>query len=179
MTSAAWQVVDELWRHPGIDGRYGEHVSIGEHMLQAAACAAADDAPPELVIAALLHDVGHLTGPEVTPDDRNRRHGEAGHEMLAEVLPESVTEPVRLHIAAKRYLVATDPTYAELLSPASVHTLRLQGGPANGADQAKFLAEPHHEAALRVRRWDEAGKVAGWSVPPLGHYRVMIDNLSR
>ena len=177
MTTAAWERVAELWNHPGMSRHYGEHVSQAEHMLQAAACAVAEGADDELVIAALLHDVGHLTGPDVHPDDRNREHAEVGAARLTDVFGESVTEPIRLHIAAKRYLVATDAAYHDQLSPASVHTLRLQGGPLDTSERDDFVGEPHHGAALRLRLWDEAAKVTGADVPPLEHYRPMIEAL--
>ncbi len=175
MTREAWSRVEEIWRHPGIQRRYGEQVTIGEHMLQAAACGADAGADEALMIAALLHDIGHLTAADVEPDDRNRRHGEIGHRQLVDLLPAAVTEPVRLHIAAKRHLVAVDPDYLERLSPASVHTLLLQGGPLDDGEQALFLAEPHHRAALRLREWDEDGKIAGLDVAPIEHYRPVIE----
>ncbi len=176
VTREAWSGVVEIWRHPGIQRRYGEQVTIGEHMLQAAAGAAEAGDDDALVIAALLHDVGHLTAAaDVDHDERNRRHGEIGHSQLAGLLPAAVTEPVRLHIAAKRHLVAVDPGYFARLSPASVHTLRLQGGPFNDDEQTLFLAEPHHRAALRLREWDEDGKIAGLDVAPIEHYRQIIE----
>ena len=177
MGTAAWERILELWSHPALGNRYGEEVSLEEHMLQAAAGATGDGAPPELVVAALLHDVGHLTGPEVHPDDRNRDHAVVGAERLADVFGKEVTEPIRLHIAAKRYLVTTDPTYHHRLSPASVHTLQLQGGPLSAVEHDAFLREPHRDGALRVRGWDEAAKVAGAVVPRVEHYRAVVEAL--
>lgn len=178
MSAAAWGRVVELWGHDGIDQHYGESVSLRDHMLQAAAVADDSGAPDPLVIAALLHDVGHLREPDVDPDQRNRDHAEMGHAALADVFPPDVTEPIRLHVAAKRHLVAREPAYRDELSAASIHTLRLQGGPLSEADQQDFLADPHHEAALRLRRWDEAAKDAGKLVPGLDHYQARIEALS-
>ena len=90
-----------------------------------------------------------------------------------------VSEPVRLHVPAKRYLCATDASYFGMLSPASVHTLKLQGGPMNAQEIERFEQEPHHRAAVRVRRWDDQGKVAGLKTAALGEYARMIRTLAR
>lgn len=179
MTRAAWDLVDSIWRQDRIDRHYGESVSQGEHMLQAAARARAADAPDALVVAALLHDVGHVVGPPgLTGDERDRDHAEIGVDVLRAVVPAAVTEPIRLHVAAKRYLVAVDADYARRLSPASVHTLALQGGPMSVAEQAAFEADPSHVDALRLRAWDEAAKVVGAAVAPLTAYRPLIESLA-
>ncbi len=177
MTARAWAEVVAVWSRAGIDRFYGEEVTIGQHMLQTAALAAAEGAAAALVVAGLLHDVGHLTGDAVPADDRDRDHAVVGHRLLAALLPPTVTEPIRLHVAAKRYLVATDRGYADRLSPTSVHTLALQGGPMTPEEVEAFDAEPHHEAAVRVRRWDDRAKVAGLAVPPLHAYRTFIEHL--
>ncbi len=172
---SAYEQIEELFDRPAAAKRYGEVVTIAEHMLQAAACAVAESAEPALVIAALLHDVGHLVDAE-SADERNRAHAEAGADVLVPWFPQAVTEPVRLHIPAKRYLVAVDPSYRSELSPASVHTLGLQGGPMNDTECEAFLAESFADDALRVRRWDEAAKVDHLEVPPLQDYRALIDS---
>lgn len=154
--------------------RYGEVVTIAEHMLQAASRATEEHADEPTIVASLLHDIGHLL-PAVDADDRNRRHANAGADWLLELgFPEEVSEPVRLHIPAKRYLVATDRNYHDELSPASVHTLRLQGGPFDADQCSAFLDEPYAQQALAVRRWDEAAKVEGVEVPGLDAYVPLI-----
>jgi len=128
-------VMDEilaLYADRGDDAYFGECVSIAEHGLQAAHFARAAGAPPALIVAALLHDVGHLIGnapDELAEWTEDAAHERVGGRWLAERFPAEVFEPVRLHVPAKRYLLATDAHYFAKLSPASVVTLKLQGGP--------------------------------------------------
>jgi gamma-butyrobetaine dioxygenase len=89
-----------------------------------------------------------------------------------------VTEPIRLHVAAKPYLVAVDPAYREELSPASLLSLELQRGPITPEEAEEFAAGPHAAAACRLRRWDDAGKEPGMGVPSLQSYRELLDALS-
>jgi phosphonate degradation associated HDIG domain protein len=177
-------LVDEifaLFEQRGAGAYYGEPVSMTEHMLQAAYFAQAKAAPAALVIAALLHDVGHLI--ETVPDDiadwtTDARHEEVGSRWLAQRFPAAVSEPVRLHVPAKRYLCATESTYFAKLSPASVVTLKLQGGPMTRDETAIFEAESFYREAVRVRRWDDAGKVAGLATPKLEDYRLLINSMN-
>jgi [1-hydroxy-2-(trimethylamino)ethyl]phosphonate dioxygenase len=153
-------------------------VSMTEHGLQAAHFARAEAAPEALVLAALLHDVGHLVEP--VPDEladwtSDARHEELGARWLARRFPREVSEPVRLHVPAKRYLCATDAAYSARLSPASVHTLALQGGPMSAAEVARFQAEPFGSDAVRLRRWDDQGKVAGLRTQGLRDYVGLIE----
>jgi phosphonate degradation associated HDIG domain protein len=172
--------ISGLFMRRGGAAYFGEPVSMTQHSLQAAYFAQADAAPPALVIAALLHDVGHLI--EDVPDDLadwkfDARHEEVGSRWLASRFPLTVSEPVRLHVPAKRYLCATDSTYFAKLSSASVVTLKLQGGPMSPAETVRFENEPFHREAVRVRRWDDAGKVAGLATPGFADYRLLIDAL--
>jgi phosphonate degradation associated HDIG domain protein len=159
---------------------YGENVSTSEHCLQAAYFAQRAAAPPALIAAALLHDVGHLI--EDVPSDiadwvADAHHEEVGGRWLAQRFPPEVSEPVRLHVPAKRYLLATDAGYIAKLSPASIFTLKLQGGPMAAHEVAKFEAERFYKDAVRVRQWDDQGKVAGLKTPGLGDYRTLIEAL--
>jgi phosphonate degradation associated HDIG domain protein len=160
---------------------FGESVSMSEHALQAAYFALRDGAPPALIVAALLHDIGHLV--EDVPSDIAEWTVDAHHErvggkwLAARFLPE-VWQPVRLHVPAKRYLLATDAEYFSKLSPASVQTLKLQGGPMASREVAEFEAERFHREAVRVRRWDDEGKVAGLKTPGLGEYRGLIEAMT-
>jgi phosphonate degradation associated HDIG domain protein len=170
-----------LFEERGCAAYYGEGVSMSEHMLQAAYFARDAAAPPSLIVAALLHDVGHLI--EDVPSDladwtTDACHERVGGHWLAQRFPPEVSEPVRLHVPAKRYLLATDAHYFAKLSPASVVTLGLQGGPMSALEVAQFETERFHREAVRVRRWDDAGKVAGLGTPGLADYRAMMEKLA-
>jgi [1-hydroxy-2-(trimethylamino)ethyl]phosphonate dioxygenase len=178
-------VADEVLKIYGARGAglyFGERVSITEHGLQAAWFARVESAPEPLVIAALLHDIGHLL--EAVPDDlaewtSDARHEEIGARWLAERFRPEISEPVRLHVPAKRYLCATDSDYFRQLSSASVHTLRLQGGPLSSEETQAFERKPYYREAVRVRRWDDQGKVAGLETPPLEAYLELLNAAAR
>jgi phosphonate degradation associated HDIG domain protein len=171
-----------IYDRRGASAYFGEAVSVAEHSLQAAYFAQAANAPDTLVIAALLHDVGHLVGG--APDDVAEWTEDAHHELigggwLAKRFGPEVAEPVRLHVPAKRYLCATDPGYFEKLSAASVVTLKLQGGPMTAPEIAAFEAKPYWREAIRVRQWDDEGKVAGLHTPDFSTYAALIDRLAK
>lgn len=169
-----------IFERRGAEEYLGEPVTMAEHMLQGAWFAEQEGASDELVAAALLHDVGHFTSEfgAYSPDDtEDKHHDDAGAGVLAPFFPEVVTECVRLHVAAKRYLCATDPSYDAKLSPASRHTLSLQGGPMNEAEIAEFRSSPFYKEAVRVRLWDEAGKVAGLKTRRFGDYAPLLQRV--
>ncbi len=173
-------VVDEIfrvYREYGSEQYLGEQVSMTEHMLQSAHAAEQDGASPTLVAAALLHDYGHFI--HDLPEDAaehgiDTRHEEVANAFLAQHFGPEVTEPIRMHVAAKRYLCAVDPTYLAELSPASVHSLQLQGGPFRDGEVAEFEASQHADDAVRLRRYDDVGKVPGLETPDLEHYRPVL-----
>jgi len=174
--------VRALYGRLGSAAYFGERVSMTEHGLQAAHFARVQGASDQLVVAALLHDVGHLL--EEVPEAieewvSDSRHEELGARWLAQRFAAEIAEPVRLHVPAKRYLCAVDPHYFARLSTASVHTLKLQGGPMSAAEVARFEQEPHHREAVRLRQWDDQGKVAGLLTAPLPAYTALIDSLAR
>lgn len=172
--------VFELFRDEGSRSYLGEPVSMTEHMLQTAAAAERDGGAPALVAAALLHDVGHFLhhlAPDAADHGVDTRHETAGADWLATRFVPEVAEIVRLHVAAKRYLCATDPAYLRVLSPASVHSLELQGGPCSPDEAAAFAANPRAAHAVRVRRWDDEGKTAGRPTPHLDHFRPVLESV--
>jgi len=176
------RTIARLFATVGTSDYLGESISQASHMLQAAALAEAARVSPALIAAALLHDVGHfagvITGRGLMRGTDNR-HDDAGADWLAQWFGPEVTEPVRLHVAAKRYLCAVEPGYLDTLSPASVHTLRIQGGPMNPREAAAFEAEPAAGSSLRLRRWDDAAKDPAAKVPPFGHFEPVLRRLVR
>ncbi len=167
-----------LFEAHGEDAYFGEAVSQIEHALQSAALAEQSGSAQPLIVAALLHDVGHLLhglGENIATKGIDGRHEEVGEEWLRAHFPSAVTEPVRLHVSAKRYLCATDPNYASTLSPASQQSLLLQGGKMTPQEVAGFEANPFWEDAVRLRYWDDTAKVIDLEVPPLQHYLPAIE----
>jgi gamma-butyrobetaine dioxygenase len=169
----AVEEIGALFAGPGARDYLGEPVTIGTHMLQAAALAEAAGADPAQVAAALLHDIGHLR------NETDSRHGPAGAEWLSQWFGEEVTEPVRLHVSAKRYLCTAEPGYFELLSDESVRTLEHQGGPMTAAEAAAFEALPFAKAAVAVRRWDDEAKDPAVAPPGFSHFEPLLRGLVR
>lgn len=157
------------------DHCYGESVTMADHSLQAAALAAGQGGNDEMIVAALLHDVGHLLGP--AGEWGLADHAGPGAEYLQHWLPATVVEPIRAHVDAKRYLVATDLTYADRLSRASVQTLALQGGPFSAAEADAFAADPWCSGAVSLRRIDDDAKVPNQTVPGIEEYRPLLARL--
>lgn len=177
--TVALDELEALFTGPGTGDYLGEPVTMAEHMRQAAALAEAAGAPAHLVAAALLHDIGHLEGGAELMSGVDNRHSHTGADVLARWFGPEVTEPVRLHVDAKRYLCAVDPGYRARLSEASEFTLRVQGGPMTGPEAAAFAALPGAADAVAVRRWDDAAKVAGAATPDFAHFRPLLASLLR
>jgi gamma-butyrobetaine dioxygenase len=195
--------IEELFRSEGAQDYLGEPVTVSTHLLQAAALAEAAGAPAPLVAAALLHDVGHLplrfhtdgsgrarSGQEGSaaepggqmpggqmPGGHDNRHGDRGAAWLSAWFPANVTEPVRLHVAAKRYLCVVELSYVARLSQASRDSLSAQGGPMNDAEAREFEALPYAGAAVEVRRWDDQAKDPLANPPGFEHFRPLLESL--
>jgi gamma-butyrobetaine dioxygenase len=180
--------IAELFCSAGARDYLGEPVTVAAHLLQAGVLAEAAGAPPALVAAALLHDVGHLRGADPSLAELSGRdlmaghdnqHGERGAAWLSAWFPAAVTEPVRLHVAAKRYLCAVEPSYFALLSQASVYTLSVQGGPMSAARAREFEALRYAADAVAVRRWDDQAKDPAATVPEFAHFAPLLERLLR
>ncbi len=174
--NAARTVVDEianLFDRGGGSLYGGEAVTQQEHALQAARLAEKSAAGAPLISAALLHDIGHLL--HDLPDDApsggiDDRHEQLGERWLVQHFGTDVTEPVRLHVAAKRYLCAVEPDYFAALSPTSVQSLKLQGGPFSADQVQSFESSPFFREAVELRRWDDEAKIVGLRTPDLAHF---------
>jgi phosphonate degradation associated HDIG domain protein len=171
----------DLFRTHGALSYDGEGITQLQHAWQCGRLAAAAGAPPAVQLAAWLHDLGHLmSGLPGSPTTRgiDDVHEQLGAAALRPLFGEAVAGPVALHVAAKRYLVATRPEYRERLSPDSRRSLALQGGAMDREETLAFRALPHAEDALRVRTWDDLGKRAEWrprdDEAALGELRALI-----
>ena len=143
------------------------------HALQAALLAEQSGCDAALIVAALLHDIGHMVhdlGEDPAADGVDDQHEAVGQAFLAQYFGPEVTEPVRLHVAAKRYLCGTESDYFVKLSNDSIRSLALQGGPMTPAEARDFAALPGAQDAVRLRRFDEAAKVKGLETPPVAHF---------
>lgn len=159
--------------------RYGlSQVSQLEHALQAAALAERAGAPDEQIVAALLHDIGHMVhdlGESPAERGVDDRHECLGSAYLSQWFPREISEPVRLHVPAKRFLVATEPAYRNRLSPDSIRSLQLQGGPMTPAEQAAFKQQAFWREAVMLRRFDEDAKLPGAITPALRDFMPVIE----
>ena len=171
----------EFFERHGDKAYFGEAVSQKEHALQAAWMAQRHGADPAVIVAALLHDIGHLLGytldglaEDIAAKGVDARHEDRGAAWLDQFFGTEVTQPVRMHVAAKRYL-CRDAKYISRLSPASVASLALQGGPMSDGEAGQFETQPFYREAVLVRRWDDAAKVPGLGVPGLEHYRAAVE----
>lgn len=170
----------EIFERRGSEEYLGEPVTMAEHMLQGAYFAEQQGEDETIIVAALLHDIGHFTsefGTFSIEDTTDRFHEEAGAKVLSRFFPKLVTDCVRFHVAAKRYLCATDPGYFSRLSTASVHSLALQGGPMSKTEIAAFENNPNLKHIVKVRHLDDAGKVAGMTTPAFAHFAPMVQRV--
>ncbi|MDP8932109.1 MAG: HD domain-containing protein [Actinomycetota bacterium] len=171
-----------LYRERG-GTHYDASVTQAEHALQSAALAEAESAGDALVVAALLHDIGHLLVDE--HDGRgeflagDEQHERIGARVLAPWFPAEVTGPIALHVPAKRYLVATDPDYAATLSDASTRSLAVQGGPMTDRQATTFSQQRFADVACRLRRWDDRAKLADAGTPTFEHYGPAVARMVR
>ncbi|SDA31623.1 HD domain-containing protein [Sphingomonas sp. NFR15] len=176
------QVIDEIYAlfAAAGDEYYGENATQLQHALQVAELVRRAGGDAALIAAGLLHDVGQLiddAGHAAERHGTDMRHEMLGNALLKAHFPPALTEPVRLHVDAKRYLCAVEPGYQASLSAASLLSLRLQGGALDAEGRAAFEAEPYFAEALLLRRCDDGGKRKDWVVPTLESYRPLLEAL--
>ncbi len=172
--------IGEIFARRGGEEYLGEPVTMAEHMLQGATIAAENGKSDEVIAGVLLHDIGHFIGEFGTfsmDDTEDRYHEISGAEILQDYFPAVVVESVRHHVAAKRYLCATKPTYFSKLSPASVHSLNLQGGPMDEQEVAEFANNPYLHEIIQVRYLDEAGKEADMQTKDYDYFKPLLQRL--
>ena len=176
--SKAYKEIENIFTS-GVSEEYlGEDVKLVEHMLQCGDLAREAGAPDYLVVASLLHDIGHLLvddAPGAHDSGVDAHHDVVGAGWIEERFPSTVSEPVRLHVAAKRYLVTTNTDYLSKLSHASVQTLYMQGGPLTQEEVVDFISREGAEDAVRVRLWDDQAKIRDKKTSSLADFRAAID----
>ena len=178
-------ILAEIAQRLDVNGqhRYGlSDINQIQHGLQAAWLAEQAGDPPSLIAASLMHDIGHMLhdlGESPAEHGIDDRHEDIGHAFLVTHFGPEVTEPVRLHVAAKRYLCGKEADYFAKLSRDSVLSLSLQGGPMTAEEIADFEALPHWQAAIRLRRYDEGAKVKGLTTPPIAHFMPSVAQVLR
>ena len=172
--------LEDIFERRGGEEYLGEPVTMAEHMLQGATIAEQNGEPEIIVVSALLHDIGHFTsefGMFSMEDTKDRLHEDAGAKVLQNFFPQLVIDCVRYHVAAKRYLCATRPSYFYKLSEASVHSLNLQGGPMCNDEVREFEKNPYLKDILKVRYLDEAGKSEDMSIPSFSYFAPMVQRI--
>lgn len=178
MAASVIDVIFELFDRFGCL-HYGEDASQLHHALQTAELARRNRCSDALIVASLLHDLGQFmddAGDAAETLGLDARHEISGAAWLSDYFPPKVTEPVRLHVAAKRYLCAVEPAYLAGLSRASSLSLELQGGPMSHQEVKAFEAEPFFGDAVQLRRFDDMGKHPEWHVPELASYRALLES---
>ena len=164
--------IEQLFQQAG-DVSYGEDVTQSAHALQTAALAEEEGASHALILASLLHDVGHMVHPDAAlalEQSQDDTHEQLGAEWLAQFFGPAVTQPVALHVQAKRYLCWADPDYYDGLSDVSKKSLALQGGVFSDDQAREFLQVPYAREAISLRKWDERAKISGAATPDLPHF---------
>jgi phosphonate degradation associated HDIG domain protein len=182
MTMSNVESLIDLLNQQGGTAYFGEPVSVLEHSLQAAHSAELAGAGDAAIAAALLHDIGHMLhglDEGIAGRGHDGMHEEIAATYLSRWFGEEVTMPIRLHVPAKRFLCWQDREYLEQLSPASLESLALQGGPMNDEQAADFLRNPFANAAIALRHWDDEAKVPGLSVPNAAYYLRILQATAR
>ncbi len=172
--------IGSIFEKRGDEEYLGEPVTMGQHMLQGATMAEKSREPDEIIIGTLLHDIGHFTsefGTFSMEDTEDRYHEDAGAAVLEQFFPKVITDCCRHHVAAKRYLCATDPKYFQKLSTASIHSLNLQGGPMSEAELKDFEKNPNLKKILKVRLYDDAGKIPNMITPSFWHFAPLVQKM--
>ena len=177
-------IIDELaeiYATKGLETFEGDRrTTQTSHGLQTAMIAEQEGATAPMIVAALLHDIGRIINPkdrEITDSGRDAKHEEVARKFLESWFGPEVTMPIKWHVAAKRYLVATDPAYAKKISPGSTRSMKGQGGVPSDEEATAFIAQPYAEEGVTLRRWDDRAKKPDAEVetPPFEHFIPYIE----
>lgn len=150
-------------------------VTVLQHALQTAWLAEQGGASASLVAACLLHDLGHLL--DASPTGETEPHVSHGPRAAARLRPlfgAAVTDPIRLHVDAKRYLCYAHPGYVHNLSVYATHSLERQGGAFTPDEARAFMREPHAVDAVNLRLWDDQAQSATLATPGLAHFAATL-----
>ncbi len=169
-----------LYEQFGAEEYAGEKVSQLEHMVQSAQLAMEEGFDDEVVLAAFLHDVGHLLPVQDVSETMNgwgvMDHEKVGADWLLDMgMGERMCKLIASHVNAKRYLTWKYPSYYEQLSEASKKTLEYQGGRMNDEEAKAFESDPLFDLYIKMRTWDEAAKIEGKPVPDLAELKQKLD----
>lgn len=169
-----------LYEQFGAEEYAGEKVSQLEHMVQSAQLAMEEGFDDEVVLAAFLHDVGHLLPVQDVSETMNgwgvMDHEKVGADWLLDMgMGERMCKLIASHVNAKRYLTWKYPSYYEQLSEASKNTLEYQGGRMNDEEAKAFESDPLFDLYIKMRSWDEAAKIEGKPVPDLAELKQKLD----
>jgi [1-hydroxy-2-(trimethylamino)ethyl]phosphonate dioxygenase len=178
--SAADEVL-QLFEARGDAAYFGEDVSVLDHSLQTPYLAARAGSSESLIVASLVHDIGHLLhglSEDIATQGIDGRHEITGDTWLRARFGPAVTEPVRLHVDAKRYLCGVDPDYLGRLSPSSIRSLELQGAPYGESEVREFESNGCFREAVALRRWDDMAKIPDLELPGLKTFRELLERES-
>ena len=178
MHNAVVQQIVSVFNQRGSENYGIEPVTQLEHAIQSAELAKHSGAASSLIVAALLHDIGHILGNHPLPDGHSKnyddKHETSAYGWLREHFGQRVADPVRLHVAAKRYLCTVEPSYCDQLSPTSLKSFHDQGGVMSAEEKAAFEKEAYFEEALRLRRWDDAAKDPDAEIPAIEEFADLL-----
>ncbi|HYX18127.1 MAG TPA: HD domain-containing protein [Nostoc sp.] len=167
----------DLFTEKGSQSYGAEAVSQLEHALQCASLAEISGQNHELITACLLHDLGHLIhnlGDNPATKGIDDQHEHQAIPLLRQIFSPAVTQPIRLHVVAKRYLCSVVPEYWESLSAASKRSLELQGGIFSPEQAEKFIQQPYAQDAVQLRIYDDKAKITNLPTPDLNHFTQFI-----
>ena len=166
--------ITEIFNQRGSDQYGTEAVTQLQHALQSGQLAQESGAPESLVVAALLHDIGHIFQDDALPlsceENLDDKHEFVANAWLKEHFGKVVADPIRLHVVAKRYLCTKYPHYEDELSPTSRKSYHDQGGPMSEEEWTAFEQEPLYREALELRKWDDLAKDPQKQTPPIEHF---------